>query len=150
MFPRMKRMRPGNPSRHAQCFTLSICYEPRFPRSLRQSMKANEATPTNKSKEESTVFADVESMKLEDTCVRLYDCAGQVTNVALHLAYDFRDAIETHDARHRQSGSLTLCPPCRQHGARWRKFLRCRRNDGTFLPSRKCFFARCFFNTKDL
>ncbi|CAN0539048.1 unnamed protein product, partial [Ectocarpus sp. 12 AP-2014] len=47
--------------------------------SLRQSMKANQAAPTREWKEESTVFADVESMVLKGTSVRVYDCAGQVT-----------------------------------------------------------------------
>ncbi|CAM9322083.1 unnamed protein product [Ectocarpus sp. 12 AP-2014] len=46
--------------------------------SLRQSMKANEATPTGEWKEESTVLADVEPMELEGSSVRVYDCAGQV------------------------------------------------------------------------
>ncbi|CAM9490436.1 unnamed protein product [Ectocarpus sp. 12 AP-2014] len=46
--------------------------------SLRQSMKANEATPTTEWKEESTVFADVEPMELEGSSVRVYDCAGQI------------------------------------------------------------------------
>ncbi|CAM9177444.1 unnamed protein product [Ectocarpus sp. 8 AP-2014] len=46
--------------------------------SLRQSMKANEATPTGEWKEESTVFADVQPMELEGSSVRVYDCAGQV------------------------------------------------------------------------
>ena len=49
--------------------------------SLRQSMKANEATPTGEWKEESTVFADVEPMELEGSSVRVYDCAGQVAYV---------------------------------------------------------------------
>ncbi|CAN0367218.1 unnamed protein product, partial [Ectocarpus fasciculatus] len=45
--------------------------------SLRQSMKANKATPTGEWKKESTVFADVEPMELEGSSVRVYDCAGQ-------------------------------------------------------------------------
>ncbi|CAB1115806.1 unnamed protein product [Ectocarpus sp. CCAP 1310/34] len=51
--------------------------------SLRQSMKANEATPTGEWKEESTVFADVEAMELEGSSVRVYDCAGQVAYTGL-------------------------------------------------------------------
>ncbi|CAM9548252.1 unnamed protein product [Ectocarpus sp. 8 AP-2014] len=51
--------------------------------SLRQSMKANEATPTGEWKEESTVFADVEAMGLEGSSVRVYDCAGQVAYTGL-------------------------------------------------------------------
>ncbi|CAM9921826.1 unnamed protein product [Ectocarpus fasciculatus] len=51
--------------------------------SLRQSMKANEATPTGEWKEESTVFADVEPMELEGSSVRVYDCAGQVAYTGL-------------------------------------------------------------------
>ncbi|CAM9864587.1 unnamed protein product [Ectocarpus fasciculatus] len=51
--------------------------------SLRQSMKANEATPTGEWKEESTVFADVEPMRLEGSSVRVYDCAGQVAYTGL-------------------------------------------------------------------
>ncbi|CAB1099588.1 unnamed protein product [Ectocarpus sp. CCAP 1310/34] len=46
--------------------------------SLRQSMKANQAAPTPEWKEESTVFADVESMVLKGTSIRVHDCAGQV------------------------------------------------------------------------
>lgn len=49
--------------------------------SLRQSMKADEAAPTGDWQEESTVFADVESMELEGASVRVYDCAGQVTTL---------------------------------------------------------------------
>ena len=44
-------------------------------------MKANKAAPTGEWKENSTVFADVEPMVLEGASVRVYDCAGQVTNV---------------------------------------------------------------------
>ncbi|CAM9277946.1 unnamed protein product [Ectocarpus sp. 8 AP-2014] len=51
--------------------------------SLRQSMKANKATPTGEWKEESTVFADVEAMELEGSSVRVYDCAGQVAYTGL-------------------------------------------------------------------
>ncbi|CAM9930362.1 unnamed protein product [Ectocarpus sp. 6 AP-2014] len=51
--------------------------------SLRQSMKANKATPTGEWKEESTVFADVEPMELEGSSVRVYDCAGQVAYTGL-------------------------------------------------------------------
>ncbi|CAN0283564.1 unnamed protein product [Ectocarpus sp. 12 AP-2014] len=51
--------------------------------SLRQSMKNNKATPTGEWKEESTVFADVEPMELEGSCVRVYDCAGQVAYTGL-------------------------------------------------------------------
>ncbi|CAM9526964.1 unnamed protein product [Ectocarpus sp. 4 AP-2014] len=51
--------------------------------SLRQSMKANQAAPTREWKEESTVFADVESMVLKGTSVRVYDCAGQVAYTGL-------------------------------------------------------------------
>ncbi|CAM9338887.1 unnamed protein product [Ectocarpus fasciculatus] len=51
--------------------------------SLRQSIKANEATPTGEWKEESTVFADVERMELEGSSVRVYDCAGQVAYTGL-------------------------------------------------------------------
>ncbi|CAM9184211.1 unnamed protein product, partial [Ectocarpus fasciculatus] len=51
--------------------------------SLRQSMKANEATPTGEWKEESTVFADVEPMELQGSSVRVYDCAGQVAYTGL-------------------------------------------------------------------
>ncbi|CAM9811033.1 unnamed protein product, partial [Ectocarpus sp. 8 AP-2014] len=51
--------------------------------SLRQSMKANDATPTGELKEESTVFADVEAMELEGSSVRVYDCAGQVAYTGL-------------------------------------------------------------------
>ncbi|CAM9658573.1 unnamed protein product [Ectocarpus sp. 12 AP-2014] len=51
--------------------------------SLRQSMKANAATPTGEWKEESTVFADVEPMQLEGSFVRVYDCAGQVAYTGL-------------------------------------------------------------------
>ncbi|CAM9232638.1 unnamed protein product [Ectocarpus sp. 12 AP-2014] len=51
--------------------------------SLRQSMKANEATPTGDWKEESTVFADVEPMELEGSSVRVYDCAGQAAYTGL-------------------------------------------------------------------
>ncbi|CAM9929296.1 unnamed protein product [Ectocarpus sp. 6 AP-2014] len=51
--------------------------------SLRQSMKANEPTPTGEWKEESTVFADVEPMELEGSSVRVYDCAGQVAYTGL-------------------------------------------------------------------
>lgn len=40
-------------------------------------MKAGRATLTNGSSE-STVYADVESMKLDGVDVRVYDCAGQV------------------------------------------------------------------------
>lgn len=43
-------------------------------------MKANKAAPTGE-EENSTVFADVEPMVLEGASVRVYDCAGQVTNV---------------------------------------------------------------------
>ncbi|CAM9749420.1 unnamed protein product [Ectocarpus sp. 4 AP-2014] len=51
--------------------------------SLRQSMKANEATPTGEWEEESTVFADVEAMEVEGSSVRVYDCAGQVAYTGL-------------------------------------------------------------------
>ncbi|CAM9726725.1 unnamed protein product, partial [Ectocarpus sp. 12 AP-2014] len=51
--------------------------------SLRQSIKANQAAPTREWKEESTVFADVESMVLNGTSVRVYDCAGQVAYTGL-------------------------------------------------------------------
>ncbi|CAM9221130.1 unnamed protein product [Ectocarpus fasciculatus] len=51
--------------------------------SLRQSMKANEATPTGEWKEESTVFVDVEPMELQGSSVRVYDCAGQVAYTGL-------------------------------------------------------------------
>ncbi|CAB1115508.1 unnamed protein product [Ectocarpus sp. CCAP 1310/34] len=51
--------------------------------SLRRSMKANKATPTGEWKEESTVFADVETMELEGSSVRVYDCAGQVAYTGL-------------------------------------------------------------------
>ncbi|CAM9446096.1 unnamed protein product [Ectocarpus sp. 4 AP-2014] len=51
--------------------------------SLRQSMKAKEATPTGEWKEESTVFADVERMELEGLSLRVYDCAGQVAYTGL-------------------------------------------------------------------
>lgn len=44
-------------------------------------MKANKAAPTGDWREESTVFADVETMELEGASVRVYDCAGQVTIV---------------------------------------------------------------------
>lgn len=56
-----------------QCWKLVSLYY-----SLRQSMKANEATPTGEWKDESTVFADMEPMELEGSSVRVYDCAGQV------------------------------------------------------------------------
>ncbi|CAM9818710.1 unnamed protein product [Ectocarpus sp. 4 AP-2014] len=46
-------------------------------------MKANTATPTGEWKEESTVFADVETMELEGSSVRVYDCAGQVAYTGL-------------------------------------------------------------------
>ncbi|CAM9841435.1 unnamed protein product [Scytosiphon promiscuus] len=46
--------------------------------SLRQSMKERKAAPTSEWKQESTVFADVELMEIEDVSVRVYDCAGQV------------------------------------------------------------------------
>ena len=45
--------------------------------SLRQSMKTGRATPTDGSIE-STVFADVETLKVNGASVRVYDCAGQV------------------------------------------------------------------------
>ncbi|CAM9212614.1 unnamed protein product [Ectocarpus sp. 8 AP-2014] len=51
--------------------------------SLRQSIKANKATPTGDRKEESTVFAEVEDMELEGSSVRVYDCAGQVAYTGL-------------------------------------------------------------------
>ncbi|CAM9482299.1 unnamed protein product, partial [Ectocarpus sp. 13 AM-2016] len=51
--------------------------------SLRQSMKANKASPTGEWNEESTVFADVEPMELEGSSVRVYDCAGQVAYTGL-------------------------------------------------------------------
>ncbi|CAM9727538.1 unnamed protein product, partial [Ectocarpus fasciculatus] len=51
--------------------------------SLRQSMKANQAAPTGEWKEDSTVFADVESMVLKGAHVRVYDCAGQVAYTGL-------------------------------------------------------------------
>ncbi|CAM9881019.1 unnamed protein product [Ectocarpus sp. 12 AP-2014] len=51
--------------------------------SLRQSMKANKATPTGDWKEGSTVFADVEPMELQGSSVRVYDCAGQVAYTGL-------------------------------------------------------------------
>lgn len=44
-------------------------------------MKANKAAPTGEWKENSTVFADVEPMVLDGASVRVYDCAGQVTDV---------------------------------------------------------------------
>ena len=44
-------------------------------------MKANRAAPTGDWMEESTVLVDVESMELEGTSVRVYDCAGQVAAV---------------------------------------------------------------------
>lgn len=44
-------------------------------------MKTNKAAPTGEWKGESTVFADVEPMVLEGASVRVYDCAGQVTDV---------------------------------------------------------------------
>ncbi|CAM9168233.1 unnamed protein product [Hapterophycus canaliculatus] len=51
--------------------------------SLRQSMKANKATPTGIWIEESTVFADVEPMEIGGASVRVYDCAGQVAYTGL-------------------------------------------------------------------
>lgn len=42
-------------------------------------MKERKAAPTSEWKEESTVFADVELMDIEDVSVRVYDCAGQVS-----------------------------------------------------------------------
>ncbi|CAM9701157.1 unnamed protein product [Scytosiphon promiscuus] len=51
--------------------------------SLRQSMKANRAAPTDAWKEESTVFADVETMEIAGASVRVYDCAGQVAYTGL-------------------------------------------------------------------
>ncbi|CAM9376460.1 unnamed protein product [Laminaria digitata] len=51
--------------------------------SLCRSMKANKAAPTGEWKEESTVFADVEPMKIEGASVRVYDCAGQVAYTGL-------------------------------------------------------------------
>ncbi|CAM9180685.1 unnamed protein product, partial [Laminaria digitata] len=50
--------------------------------SLCRSMKAGRATPTDGSTE-STVFADVETLKLNDASVRVYDCAGQVAYTGL-------------------------------------------------------------------
>lgn len=40
-------------------------------------MKTGRATPTDGSIE-STVFADVETLEVNDASVRVYDCAGQV------------------------------------------------------------------------
>ncbi|CAN0181886.1 unnamed protein product [Ectocarpus sp. 12 AP-2014] len=51
--------------------------------SLRQSMKTMRPVPTGVWKEESTVFADVESMELEGSSVRVYDFAGQVAYAGL-------------------------------------------------------------------
>lgn len=36
--------------------------------------------PTGDWEEESTIFADMEPMELVGASVRVYDCAGQVTN----------------------------------------------------------------------
>ena len=41
-------------------------------------MKAKRPDPTREWKKESTVFADVEAMKLGAASARVYDCAGQV------------------------------------------------------------------------
>ena len=46
-------------------------------------MKAKKPDPTREWKKESTVFADVEAMKLGTASARVYDCAGQVTEIVL-------------------------------------------------------------------
>lgn len=51
-------------------------------------MKANKAAPTGEWKENSTVFADVEPMVLDGASVRVYDCAGQVTDVLTRRGVD--------------------------------------------------------------
>ena len=57
--------------------------------SLCRSMKAGRATPTDGSTE-STVFADVETLELNDASVRVYDCAGQVFRCCGHMYWTCR------------------------------------------------------------
>ena len=65
-------------------------------------MKAKRPDPTREWKEESTVLADVEAIKLGTASARVYDCAGQVTDITLYrcvflgrcLLFGLPDTIE--------------------------------------------------------
>lgn len=56
-------------------------------------MKANKAAPTGDWKEESTVFADVDSMEIAGSSIRLYDCAGQVTRCFMYVSFNFVQSL---------------------------------------------------------